>query len=102
MSGCFSPPEQSLIGPVQLLPHGVAVEHILVQFGEGPFPATGIPLLSLDPCTGQTGAAHEDAKLQALYFTLISSARWFRSSGTSSLKHILPQTSLDHRLQARC
>lgn len=45
----FSPPQQSLVGPFQMLPHGVAVEHILVQFGQCLFTSRVVSLSSRIP-----------------------------------------------------
>lgn len=54
------------MGPLHLLPHGVAVEHILVQFGECPSTAMVNPLLSQIPAQAEVVPHIQVPELQPL------------------------------------
>lgn len=82
-------PGHSLIGPLQLLSHGVTGEHILVQFSECLSTALVTPLLSQIPNRSFWCPTLWFPSYSLPKFTVISSAIRLRSSWTSSLKHIL-------------
>lgn len=75
------------MGPLQVWPHGVAVEHTLVWSSE--YLSVGHPLAEPAPRTGQRGTPHRGSQVTASSVSPAKLSQRFRSSGTSSLKHML-------------
>lgn len=75
------------MGPLQVWPRGVAVDHTPV--GSSQCLSVGHPLAEPAPHTGQRGTPHRGPQVTASSVFPAQLSQRFRSSGTSSLKHVL-------------